>query len=1224
MISSETSSNMSNMQEILKLAKILRKDGDQVLNGSTKLSLSTKLLHNLNDAFTLIIDESKDLESSFQVCNNSETELFRDLKFLHDFVQKTIWLKIVHMSNDSQISIDITKFRHLRYLELQKICIDLVCGIQGVRGQLETISCTGAGGVGTIGRLLAACGGDDGVGFVWASLKRLALPYNGLGRLDKSLELAPWLQTLDLSHNFISIATGLDYLPSLKYVNLGYNKLEFVPSFNKLAYRSLQVLVLKNNYIESINGLQGLDSLAELDLSFNCLTTHSLLWPIEVMTALLWLNLEGNPLSYHKRHRVLTSKYLHSSLAENKFILDHHPLSKSEKLIVAENRLFAIRSSTFSKDNASSLGDSVISNITTELMMNSQEGSVRLEQQIDKTNKLDSSISKTRRKTNVREVNIADDIDRNADGKIAVTDKLTNSYLEMSLDHLETKKKILALREKFGGDNWLSSQGGSFVQDIMGLERTSNPAIVTTSAADMFSPNRIDSLGKLLSTTNDSCHESFSEVFSPTKNDSQIENQSEKLTEYNNDLQTGDDMIEKKQIVDSSDYYDLGLNEGDLFLVKKMREGVHDEMEELFLIITLENILERDPISEKIKYRWSMDTVLSCLMGRGESVTIDFIFDTTRRDRQNRTYYVESVNDAIKVVKIVEKSIKTRPLLLKVFKCMKCSTHFSLDCDYLLTIPNTTSTNTKQPMCPSCKSTLVIQSDELLTPDNNDDKSVEKINNVEKNDSIKDRDAIVNLRHSTSQSSIGTATSLDDSRESTPSTGTVTKKYESDIEILSNPSQSSIEVLDDGSKSSSTPNRKRSSEERRIAIAPNLLTIPDTTLAMAGLTESSSSGSLTDSICTTYESKKVKTPEHVAESEKPEIVKGIKDPIYAPVANLTSMLGGLLQTMKIGNHKESPIQLEKESDVLHNDIQYSYTNFTSVDHRIKLHLILNVFELENEELVLFLRADILMQNQPMPFPGCLVLSTSKIYVLRVIGTEGENPQRWLHKEISWTIDLLRTFAPLPFKQGVLVELKQPIKFSEESANFVFICILQDFQRTSNLLFYLTDLVLPASCEVAFSIPDQCTTSIHNLMMSSRHYRDSDAVRIFAVFSSASLQLEMNVVKIEIGGLLVTTSSLVLIDDKMHWLHSQTNETPSKFTEQPISNLIEVFHDGFLLSLNFFDEIAGIEQLWTLTFVSSGAAEAVINAIQPPWEELFSVPLQIINKISIQQKNEQKS
>jgi hypothetical protein len=39
-----------------------------------------------------------------------------------------------------------------------------------------------------------------------------------------------------------------------------------------------------------------------------------------------------------------------------------------------------------------------------------------------------------------------------------------------------------------------------------------------------------------------------------------------------------------------------------------------------------------------------------------------------------------------------------------------------------------------------------------------------------------------------------------------------------------------------------TPNRKRSMEEKRATIAPSLITIPDATPMMAGLTESSSSG----------------------------------------------------------------------------------------------------------------------------------------------------------------------------------------------------------------------------------------------------------------------------------------------------------------------------------------------------------------------------------------------
>lgn len=98
------------------------------------------------------------------------------------------------------------------------------------------------------------CGGDAGTGFVWSSLRHLALPHNALKILDTSLELAPWLQVLDLSHNLLKSATELSCLPNLKYVNLGYNKLETVPTFNKSASHSLQVLVLKNNFIDNIDG----------------------------------------------------------------------------------------------------------------------------------------------------------------------------------------------------------------------------------------------------------------------------------------------------------------------------------------------------------------------------------------------------------------------------------------------------------------------------------------------------------------------------------------------------------------------------------------------------------------------------------------------------------------------------------------------------------------------------------------------------------------------------------------------------------------------------------------------------------------------------------------------------------------------------------------------------------------------------------------------------------
>lgn len=102
----------------------------------------------------------------------------------------------------------------------------------------------------------ALCGGDAGIGFVWPSLVYLALPHNALECLDESLELTPWLQTLDLSHNMITSAKEILCLSNLKYLNLGYNKLEKVPVFNKAVLHLLQILVLKSNHIDSLNGRQ--------------------------------------------------------------------------------------------------------------------------------------------------------------------------------------------------------------------------------------------------------------------------------------------------------------------------------------------------------------------------------------------------------------------------------------------------------------------------------------------------------------------------------------------------------------------------------------------------------------------------------------------------------------------------------------------------------------------------------------------------------------------------------------------------------------------------------------------------------------------------------------------------------------------------------------------------------------------------------------------------------
>lgn len=46
-------------------------------------------------------------------------------------------------------------------------------------------------------------------------------------------------------------------------------------------------------------------------------------------------------------------------------------------------------------------------------------------------------------------------------------------------------------------------------------------------------------------------------------------------------------------------------------------------------------------ITGKVKFCWSTKSVLSCILGRSDPPTVDIIFDTTRKDRENRRYLTE-------------------------------------------------------------------------------------------------------------------------------------------------------------------------------------------------------------------------------------------------------------------------------------------------------------------------------------------------------------------------------------------------------------------------------------------------------------------------------------------------------------------------------------------------------------------------------------------------------
>lgn len=239
---------------------------------------------------------------------------------------------------------------------------------------------------------------------------------------------------------------------------------------------------------------------------------------------------------------------------------------------------------------------------------------------------------------------------------------------------------------------------------------------------------------------------------------------------------------------------------------------------------------------------------------------------------------------------------------------------------------------------------------------------------------------------------------------------------------VSQASQSSIEVLD-----------RKPSEERRISQAPSLDTIEDDALkseiheetlvavedAMKksaelkpkvlmsigniNLTESSSSGSVCESVVTAYEQNGSK-----------------KDKV------METSLDGIFKSSSILLSKTPKPKRDVEPSTFQ-PIQYNFDDLTIVDHRVKLHLFQNVLE-ENDEKLIWLVKCLVIEDEAnnasgLPGLSLVVMSTKKVYVCKVVADENEDISSWLKKSMTCSIDRIAAIRAIPSKVGFSLILK---------------------------------------------------------------------------------------------------------------------------------------------------------------------------------------------------------
>ena len=613
------------------------------------------MLRSLNDSMSLIIDDNELVPpQTFQVTkpNNSKSNVFRELMFIYDFIQKTLVLKLIKFLDDDEDEncvIDISKFRNLTTLEIQRIPIHRIVGLQQLRSQLQVI--TSERSLTNVKDLIMFCAGDKSNGFMWNSLKRADFSYNGLEKVDSSFEFTPYLQHLNLSHNKITNISALVWCPNLKVLNLSFNQLTSIPKLNNESHRRMQVLIVNDNLVEDVSGLVRLGSLMELDLSGNCLLDHALLLPLCTLSALRYLNLSGNPLAFHPKHRSAACRYLSKNAATNvQFQLDGELLSKHEKLLTGsyENYypIFGHRMTVSTSSSRATPTTKSISNTSDTNSFSSVNSLIIAEPP-----------NSNQKRMTPRCVEIEESGGNKHDNKSPRGKRLLK---EGSKEHLTTKREIEQLREQYGSE-WLFNQGNVVGFEDQARSRTTIDLLGTSPDGGFENP--------LDSSDSTPLEETLMAI-----NDETLYKSVDMSTE------TG------KSVYESA--LDDTFNENETDVVVSDPEDnevqfiVTDDLtrDDLFLVVSEVNIKEKDAMTGRTRTQWGLKTLES--VERVRTNLIAMTFDTIRKDKRQRQYQIDA-GSGQELERMLRDFLSSKPLseIVRFYKCPKCNSQFSREID---------------------------------------------------------------------------------------------------------------------------------------------------------------------------------------------------------------------------------------------------------------------------------------------------------------------------------------------------------------------------------------------------------------------------------------------------------------------------------------------------------------------------------------------------------------
>ncbi|XP_022800484.1 serine/threonine-protein kinase 11-interacting protein-like [Stylophora pistillata] len=659
-----------------KLSVLLQLHGDPILRQESQLCLTATSLAFLNQCFESISDQ-QGIHEQGNVFNHQQIVDNKDRKaitFLHDFLRRTPSLRLVPGAcSHFDGLINVSCFRALQVLEIKKVPVGFITGIQSLRPQLKTLACKRS--LISLNEVFDRCGGDLSTApSAWPQLKNVDLSYNGIVQVDDSVKLLPAAEVLNLSHNSINITeddeslVNWEYLSDIQHLNLGFNQLECIPvppaQGRTLIFKNMTTLLLKNNNLQNLKGLQAFSKLRVLDVSFNCIAALSELAPLAFLHDLISLNLQGNPVVFCAYYRRATIACLYPIPRVEPIKLDGKPLDSEEQVLLGRNVHPVSMLSYIPETSVTHHRVKTIRKVEEDLMESS-------ESQEESNSPSKPRKPKRRNKKGRRVVTREIDFDDDKEGLTSPTDELltgpstsTATPIDQALEHANDVEDLKKLRQ-LGGEGWLPA-----IDHVVHAQEQEQiaPVSVHVSAESL-----LDHASSVIRTeSTQSFTDNTIEINSPSSTFS---------------------ILSDEDIPDGHHF---------VVTVKSPLDEAEGGDENLFLTVRDNFIIEKN-FAGKVISRLETSLLRDVNVGRTEDnhSVIHLRFDYINRERQSRDYTMEDYETAVQLAEVLEPFVtakgETRKVFLERLQCLKCSAEFRKPVD------------SDDAFCPDCGSSLTVQ-----------------------------------------------------------------------------------------------------------------------------------------------------------------------------------------------------------------------------------------------------------------------------------------------------------------------------------------------------------------------------------------------------------------------------------------------------------------------------------------------------------------------------------